>query len=454
MTLHTLKIEQITKISLILFILSLFFPIRHVFFTNSAYLTGAYSDFTSFSLYLSDIFLFIMWWSVLISRGGARNFFHHVVKNIKWLFFWLILAFLWHYRENSTLNWYFLLKYAELIVAYGTIATIFKDKSLFKPFFWLFSALTFFQSIFAIWQFVIQKSIGLKILGEQVLNPNILGVAKIVSGGTKLIRGYGTFPHPNLLAAFLLFGIFITIYLLINTSKKWQIFLLNIMVFVNILGLCVTFSRAGYFALGVGLILFFGYIFWNLIKDDQKINLSAWMPVFVVLISILTSFFIFRPYILTRATITDQATIERSQYNKIGLKMIKDKPIFGIGIGDSVLHMEQYIGQKLEPWQKQPIHNYFLLSAAELGIPGALILIWIFASHLKSLILNLKSKIITYRRSSEALAKEDYLLLATFSSFLVLMFFDHYFYTLQQTQMLLWVILGLIAVNTKNTNHD
>lgn len=170
--------------------------------------------------------------------------------------FWLILAIIWHFNTFSSLNWYFLLKYAELIVAYGTISVLFKDLSIKKAFFWLFASLTGVQSLLALWQFIIQKSVGLKILGEQVLSPQILGVAKIVSGGTKLIRGYGTFPHPNLLSAFLVTGVLFTAYLMLETSKKWTKLLLSFLLLLNIMGLAITFSRSAYLALGIGAAVF------------------------------------------------------------------------------------------------------------------------------------------------------------------------------------------------------
>ena len=117
-------------------------------------------------------------------------------------------------------------------------------------------------------------------------------------------------------------------------------------------------------------------------------------------------------------------------------------------MGESLLHMEQYSPIALEAWQIQPIHNYFLLSAAELGILGALILIWILISHLSGiwgLFRNSKFEI----RNSES-SNYRLLLFTILLCFLVLMQFDHYFYTLQQTQMLLWIILGLIAAETSN----
>jgi hypothetical protein len=67
-----------------------------------------------------------------------------------------------------------------------------------------------------------------------------------------------------------------------------------------------------------------------------------------------------------------------------------------------------------------------------------MILVWIFLSHLKTLNNKLTGGYTT-----------KYLLLATFICFLILMQFDHYFYTLQQTQMLLWILLGMITAETK-----
>lgn len=420
-----------------LFITSLFFPLRKVFFSNSAYLTGAYSDFTSFSLYLSDILLFITWWVIILPRGGTSLFLHHVVRNLKWLYIWLILGFFWHFQQNSSLNWYFLLKYAELIVAYGTTAYISSEYPVKSMFSKLFIILGSIQSILALSQFWLQKSLELKYLGENLLNPTILGVAKIVSSGTTYIRGYGTFPHPNLLSAFLITTILFCCYNLTQAKSIKSKVLYGILLILNTLGLTVTFSRGAFIALSFGLIIFFGFSLYNNYKNQQTLLNK---PLILLLaFSILISLTLFKPYLISRKTFSDSATMERKEYNQIGVKIIKDRPIFGTGIGESVLHMEQYSGKRLETWEKQPVHNYFLLSAAELGVPGALILIWIFWSHFKILLTNLKSKFNIYSVA----------LLSILISFFVLMFFDHYFYTIQQTQLLLWVFLGIIASKTK-----
>lgn len=475
---------NIAKVFFLLFLISLFFPIRYIFPTKDAFQTGAYSDFTSVSLYLSDIFLFLTILFIFLPRGGrpsprgedTRSRGKGVIKllstfnfQLVTLFFWLILGLILHFKSLSELNWWFFGKYIELIVAYGTTLYLFNKTDIKQLFIKTFVLLSSLESILALWQFIFQQSTGLfGKLGEQVLSPQIQGVAKIVSSGTAMIRGYGTFPHPNLLSAFLSTAVLLSLYLFIESTNKKAKLSYSMALFINLIGLTTTFSRAGFLALGIGLTAFFGYLLlaelqknkqpsilnFTLIRGRMNVKIQALL---ITLVTILLCFIIFRPYLLTRATVTDDAALERIFYAKIGLQMIKHQPVLGIGIGDSVLHMQQYSPIKLWPWQIQPIHNYFLLSAAELGIPGMLILIWIFLQHLWELIKKLKTKSDLSTKGESAfggqLATFNLLLVTIFCSFLVLMQFDHYFYTLQQTQMLLWVILGIIAAAIKSPSN-
>jgi len=459
--------NKILLVLIILTVLSIFFPIRHVFLTKEAYLTGNYSDFTSFSLYISDILIFITAIAVFLPRGGRIFWLRIKDKGLRIPIIWLILAifiiFFIHFGLNIRLNVYLLAKWLELIVAYGTFKVLFDQNSLKNLFLKLFAWLCGLESILALIQFAKQSSIGLYKLGEPHLAPSILGVAKIVSGGTTFIRGYGTFPHPNPFSAFLVAGILITAYLLINaTTKKSQI-LYSVLLFINILGLTVTFSRGAYLALAVGLVIFFGMLFFGRhsegvqpTEESQPFIRRSFTPrmhsgfrmtpVVVVVISVIVSFFLFKPFLLTRATFSDQATVAREFYDVTGVKMVEKNPIFGVGLGESLLHMEQYSQKVLAPWDKQPPHNYFIIAAAEMGIPAMLILVWIFLSHFWGLIKKIRTN------KDFQLFTFYFLLISILCTFLVLMMFDHYFYTLQQTQLLLWIFLALIAAETKNIN--
>ena len=431
------------KVFCLLWLLSLFFPIRYVFPTAFSYKTGLYSDFTTISLYLSDIFLFITW--ILILPRGKD--FYHVVKLLFSLFLWGILVSVVNFDQNWPLSLFFLLKIIEIIVAYGTVIVLFKETSIKIVFLSFFSALSTAQALLALNQFILQHPVGLFKLGEQQIFPWMWGIAKIVSSGTTLVRGYGTFPHPNALSAFLVAGVLLSIYLFQITDKIWKKSLFGAAIIINILGLTVTFSRAAFFALTISLILFYGLSYYR-----KQWNKYITTSLALIIIAVIGSLILFSKFILVRGTISDQAVTERGLYNQIGLNMIKDKPIFGQGIGESVLHMQQYSNITLSPWQNQPIHNYYLLSAAELGIPFALILAWIFISHIFNILnLNILKLFGNWKLEIENF-QFGIFRLTVFSillSFLILMLFDHYFYTLQQTQMLLWVILGFMVAETK-----
>jgi O-antigen ligase len=440
--LNNFNASRVAKLFFLLFLITLFFPIRYVFPTTSSFVTGLYSDFTSISLYLSDIFLFIAFIFTLWSN--KFGLFKSLVKDQRLtaiFILWLIVATFILNHPTSTLNIWFFIKLFELIVvSYGTTALLFKNQ---RPrikiiFLFVFVSLGTLQSVIGLLQFLNQSPVGLKLLGEQVIYPNLWGIAKIVSNGTAYIRAYGTFPHPNLLSAYLLVTTFINIYLLNSTWKKITQLWLNLALFINILGLIATFSRGAYLAFAVGLIIHFSILVYK--QGLKAVFRSALKVVFAILIA----FILFKSFLLTRTTISDRATLERGVYNQTAINIIKNKPIGGVGVGESVLHMEQYSPVPLNDWEIQPIHNYFLLSAAELGIVGALLFIWIFISHLKAISYRLKANFDPY-----------YLLLATvLVCFLVLMLFDHYFYTLQQTQMLLWMTLGLIAVETQKNPQE
>jgi hypothetical protein len=430
------KLPLFNKILLAAFIFSLFFSVRHVFFSNDAYLTGAYSDFTSFSLYLSDILLF------LLVIFNAKSIFTKktsiVLLSIVLLLFIEVLL----RQEFQSLGVYFSFKFFEFALAFCLFRTkkISADFKNLIPLFVVFGAI---QGLIALVQFTIQGSIGLPILGESQIGPNILNVAKVVARGAKYIRGYGTFPHSNLLAAFLVTGIILNIYLLYKSSNKLTKLCYSITLFIQNLGLVIALSRIGFLALALSGAVWFGI----LVAKAGISKRTTWIfGALVICMGVAIA--LFYPYLLPRATISDQAAKERWFYNRVGIDMILDKPYFGSGPGTSVIHMEQYSPSPLEPWQKQPIHNYYLLVIAEFGLFISIFVI----GAIVFLILKIGKIVLTLSPS-----QPDWVYKLTLFSigigYMLLMAFDHYFYTIQQTQLLFWLIIGLIAgVITKNSS--
>jgi O-antigen ligase len=425
-----LNFEKIAQAFFILGLIFIFFPIRYVFPTKEAFQTGAYSDFTSISLYLSDIFLFVSF--IFILPRGIPTFFHS-----KWLIltaFWLILITLIGFDHHSNLNWFFLAKYIEFfLVAYGTASILVRDTPFRLNLLKIFVFLGTFESVLGIYQFIIQKSVGLNRLGEQIIAPNLTGIAKIIVNGKEFIRSYGTFPHPNLLSAFIFTTIILNIYLLIKAQAKPIRLVPIVSLLINVFGLILTFSRASYLALLVSLIILVGAFVYKRIFNKKVLSILA-----ILTGGLILSIVILRPFFLTRATISDDASLERIFYAKIGVSILKTHPIIGDGLGQSVLDMQKYSPIKLWPWQIQPVHNYFLLAAVEMGLIGVILLIIFFLIHVKQLLQSIT-------KNKEGDMEFRIILLCIFAGFLVLMQFDHYFYTIEQTQLLLWIILGMIG---------
>ncbi len=430
----TWMIENLDSTILLGIIALIPFSIRHVFETTLNFKTGAYSDFTSISLYLSD---FLIFW--VIFRNYKRFKASAWSRLIGLTLIWLAIELLFH--RFPPLETYFSLRIVALVFLAFAISITPLDKAKIALITWFFVVLGAIQSIVAFIQFMGQKSIGLYFLGESHLSPDLYGVAKIVAHGTKLIRGYGTFPHSNLLAGFLVISTLLSLYLLTLTYQRYTKVIIALLFALNFTGIMLSFSRGGIIAVLSGILLM---TLASLVSKQYKLCLAvALLTIIVGSVSVLT----LKPYLLTRSTISDQAVKERLFYNKIGAEIIKDKPVIGTGPGLSVLHMEQYSPTKLETWEIQPVHNYYLIAFAEWGI-GALILL---AVILLPILRLTKKAWLSIKRH-----QPDYwriILVIIGFSCLILFFLDHYFYTIWSTQLLLWVFLGLIAAQVNKTGE-
>ncbi len=421
----TLFLANINMMLLVTIIVLIPFSLRHVLPTNINFQTGAYSDFSSISLYISDLLLITFIW--LNFRKNKIQKWHYFLI---FFVFWTILEVIFNTQGFKALSVYFTIRLLALLVFCYSLSN-WKLTTIHKEVFaWAFTILGLIQSLLALFQFIFQRSIGLYALGESHLSADAYGIAKIVAHGTKYVRGYGTFPHSNLLAAFLFFAIILNLYLFTKYYQKSTVYILSVSLVINIFGLLVTFSRAGIIAgvLGVGILAF-------ALALNRDVKLLARILSIVVL-SLGAGIAILAPYLLTRATITDNAVKERLFYNEIGEKIVRANPILGTGLGISVLHMEQYSPIKLQPWEIQPIHNYYLLSYAEWGIGSLILILFIIFT-----VWNVIKKTFT-----NAFGEDLYwnVSLSTIGiGILLLFFFDHYFYTIWPTQLLLWFYLGI-----------
>src|SRR3990167_538799 len=80
----------------------------------------------------------------------------------------------------------------------------------------------FWQAYVMFMQFVFQKSLGLWFLGERNFSVDTPSIAHVYIFGKQLLRPYGTFPHPNVAAAFFAVG-----FIILSARKGSKITKLN-----------------------------------------------------------------------------------------------------------------------------------------------------------------------------------------------------------------------------------
>lgn len=395
------------------------FSVRHVFETSWNQRLGFYSDFTVISLYISDLVLGLL---IVLALLKFKSF---SVPKV-WLYTalslvaWLILELIIQNHETFSLQLYFSLRFMALLCLTAIVANVQVSREKIS---WFFSGLSIIQSVIGSYQYIFQKSIGLSLIGESPLGHYLPNIANIVSHGTKIIRSYGTFPHPNVLAGFLVIGILFNLYLLTKKHQLPRGIILYLALAINILAIFLTFSRGGLLGLSVALVLTMLFMLIN--KHFSELRRLIPPIILGFSISILVVF----PHLDARATVSDNASKQRLVFNEIGDRMISANPITGLGLRTSLFHMKQYSSTPLEQWEIQPIHNYFLISWAELGF-GAIAILILILFPISTLF---KKKMGIW----------NIILLGVGSGILVLFLLDHYFYTIWQTQVLLWVYLGV-----------
>lgn len=409
-------------------ILSQFFPVKLPVYTQLSNSIGQYSDFITIFAYLSDFLILSTCIFILIKYKNSPAYI-----SLLFIIYLLLRA------EFSDIPEYTLLYIYPLILSTVLYETLGYSQVLHrlstKPFIHLFTTLSVIQVGISIYQWYTQGSLGLYHVGEPHLSPSILGVAKLDLGAIKYIRPYGTFPHPNILALYLLtsFVIF-SYYHLKHKHSAWNYIVLGILSY----GILLTFSR------GISIIFAISAIFMGLLHIylQKPIKQLIFYAISTLGVAILFQIGL-NSFQKTRYGFQDSAYSYRISYNHIATNIIKTNPIFGIGSGQVMFQMKHYSERYLEPWEIQPIHNYYLQTATELGITGLFFILTLFGN------IFIKLTRLAFKPPNQHNPLTTFTLLLLLGSFLTLMLIDHYFYTLRQGQYLLWSFLGITMAYIK-----
>jgi len=308
---------------------------------------------------------------------------------------------------------------------------------LFKPIIYILFVSGIIQAGIAILQFHTQTGLGLSFLGEYVPLLTDSGAATILVSGQKVLRAYGTMPHPNVLGGFLAVSLIMALYVSRGTSNIIHRMYVSCGTIVIIWGLILSFSRSAWLAAILAIVI---YLCADVLFKRSKQSVLTWM---LVIVSCGTLLVVYKNYVIPRSTdvsLSSQAANYRETFNQYGLNIIKQHPITGVGLGQYVPYLEST--KNLEPWAYQPPHNAFILLFAEIGIIGLLLMFLMFYK-------------LCFTWNT---VKYQYQILNSLSSTLigvlfVLAMFDHYLVTIQQGRLMLAVCFGLVLINQKNVSQ-
>ena len=230
------------------------------------------------------------------------------------------------------------------------------------------------QSVLGLGQYFSGSTLGLQIFGE-TKSYNVAGA------GTELIsRVSGTFGHPNNLAGYLVMVALINLALFwARVAPRVKLLLFFTLLVISVT-LILTFSRGGWLALGFGGLL---TLFLCFLHRSRHGVISLILAVSLVVIFFVSSVTLITP-LRNRLFMEDYGAARvRFPLMQVALNIISHRPWLGVGLGNYVFAAPPYdISREGVSYEfPRPVHNEFLLIAAEQGLP-ALALFLVILSYI------------------------------------------------------------------------
>ncbi|HKP94543.1 MAG TPA: O-antigen ligase family protein [Fibrobacteria bacterium] len=194
-------------------------------------------------------------------------------------------------------------------------------------------------------------------------------------------RVTGILGHSNTFAAYLTVGCSICLIVLFARVRTLYKLAVLPMLLAGLISMVFTFSRNGWMVLAFETI---GLSYWAL----RTKRLQAGHILFIGgacagLFGLLLVTGVFDT-MLTRIFRTNSGAFDsRGDLLQVALEMIQAQPLIGIGLNSFEENMIHFDPNHITHIIRQPVHNGFLLVAAETGIPALLILLAVLAGYVR-----------------------------------------------------------------------
>ena len=401
------------------------------------------------SFHFIDICIFLFFFFFLINRKRLKKYYSYENVILVSFFIFLRISLITSIGGNHHKAFYELAIFfcmVLLFLFFQSKSFIENRKIIIKTFLLIFFTFSLFETILGIEQFIFQKKIGY--FFEPNFGFDIKGSASVYMSDSSmrlfkfmniksnyLIRSHGSFNHPNIYAGFLVVSLFLNLYMIFKSKKK--LFFSSLML-LSFISLIFTFSRA---ALGSFILVSFIYF---ILMQKNKYDVKKSLFIFSILILLVSLIFFkqlsqrgfFSKIFQTKESIqADKGSQNtREVLKNISKKMIRKKPILGIGLRNFIIKREDY--SNLKKIDRANVHNIYLLIASEGGI-ASLLLFMMFLSYF------------IYNVSLNKINSLEVSLFCVVVSFLIIGILDHYPISTYFGRLTMFSSLGILNIKFK-----
>lgn len=324
--------------------LSIYFrPVTGIFFTIS--------DFVLFILYCHWV------WKLITGEKLADR--HRAL--IAPLIVIASLAVTAFFSQNVTVSFFdvFLAVRAFLIYTY----LIYNMESVREVKIALYGFFSFYvvQLLISFLQYVKRTPLNLSFLGEVQSDMTFTQLGTI-----EIYRPSGILLNSNSAAGFYVFVLPLLVAALFWIKNRYARIAILALTLVGILGLVITFSRAGWMGALIGGIFFFVLSLRRGLTGARELRYAGVIALLALLLVLPMS-----GKIVERLTKSDpEGSTIRFQLMDSAVSMIANKPVFGFGSNTFAENLYKFDREGRRQKLELPVHNIYLLVAAENGLLG------------------------------------------------------------------------------------
>lgn len=415
-------------------------PIQTRWIWHEALINGEVWEYGRFSLYGVDLIILVAlvaWFIGRLFRPHAKKLSPLIwltLAGISCVSFWSI-----YFALDSSLAIYSFGRLLEGVLLFFLVTQL--------RYAWTVPAWTVvwsgvMQSLLAFGEFLFQYIPQSKWFGVATQDPAFSGVSVVLTSTARFLRGYGTFPHPNILGGFLVYATILAVALSITTDKQRMRSLAYAVLPLLSVGLLVSFSRQSFLGLVIALMAFPSIMAYRAVS---KMRLWAYATG-IIFTSIVVLGTIFAPLVLTRFQVAGPLETHSLDERKVGLDqgrtLLQEVWPHGVGIGNYTQALREKIDPEIQAKDMQPAHVLALLIVDEIGIFG----LAFYALFLVALFWEGRYHPEPERRSTHLAIAGALVIIPVF-----LGLWDHYLWSLAVGQWIFWSMAGLVVLVTQVT---